>query len=130
MRPLTILIFGLIYTTVYVALAFWPRGPGRYGSAFFLAPLLPWILILVALNLSTNLMDLRNRVYFVAVLFFHYFITFVSVLIGFGDRWEHYFAEYWKEHFIFALFTIGWYLLGQIFMWTAFFVNFENRKQY
>jgi hypothetical protein len=127
MNPSTIVVFGVSYTLVYFALAFWANS-GDFpadGTQVFLGPVYGWILVLVALGQLADLTRVRNRIFFLTAMLSHYFFVAVAE-IGAGDYFGTYFSQYLNNHRSFVLVVNGWYFLGQAFLWLAFVVIIEK----
>ena len=125
MRKRYIILFGVIYTVIYLYLAIDLAGAG-HGTLVFLTPLITWIFIFVALYLLTRLENSIVRVFFVVLMLMHYAIT-LFFLRGYSLDIDTGLLKMWERHPNFILFTIAWYLLGQIMIWVAF-LKVKSRK--
>ena len=129
-RPRFLVIAELVYSTVYVALAFIAaRGNSPDDSCpLFLAPLATLFLLIIALILSADVGTYRNRVFFLWSMIAHYLITLIAILTGFSDIYPRYFVYYWKGHSAMTLLIVGWYLGGQIFHWFNYINELKLQK--
>lgn len=121
--------FGGIYSVVYGLLAFLNVGPEGQGTIIFFAPLIPWFLLCISLFMLDKLGDLRNKIFFVGVMILHYGLTLLflypastSSYRGKSD-WE----RGLEQPGLLAI-TTAWYLLGQLFIWMAFFKGVRNKE--
>lgn len=117
-------IFGLIYTTVYIFLAIgfviaadnFKQFRQCCAMPVFFAPIYTWILIFINLYLLNKLDKLKNRIFFVLLLIVHYSVTILSII----NLSPYTAPEVWQTYSNKILFTIGWYLMGQIVIWGMF----------
>lgn len=131
MNPSTAVVFGISYTLIYFALALWAnRGDfPTDGTPVFLGPVYSWVLVLMALGQLVDLTRVRNRIFFLAAILSHYFFVFVAIAaIGSGDPFGAYYSQYLNKHHYFELVIDGWYLLGQGFLWLAFFIVLKKTE--
>jgi hypothetical protein len=120
------IVFGLIYSAIYAFLAIMSTGGGHVNS-FLLAPLLPMVLILIALGVISKVYDFAARVVFVALMSTHYLATIIfcwgvrmEILDDIADELNR--PVGWQS----ILFTSAFYLLGQTVIWIAFVASIRN----
>lgn len=114
--------FTLVYTLGYLILAVGSTGAG-HGTYIFLAPVFTWVLVLIAIYLSTNSNTLLRRIFFVICLLVHYIhiIIFLWPLLLFDVDPGTTSAWKLKNGPQMMLFITGWYLAGQVVIWLMFF---------
>ena len=107
-------MFGFIYTVGYFFLAVLSTG-GGHGNFYILLPLIPWLLMFVAIFLFGKLSELLNRIIFVLVMIMHYgIIALLLFSYDFADD-----KGWTKNHFPYP--AVIWYLAGQLIIWTELF---------
>ena len=125
------LLFGVIYTIIYIFLAIASINPEGTGPAVFFSPLITWAFLFVALYLLHSLESLRSRIIFIAFMLSHYVISLLFLYI-FGN-WSYNgqsrLTRMWERDSNFILFTLVWYLTGQIVIWVIFFKIIKNRER-
>ena len=107
-------IFGTVYTIVYVVLAIAAINPEGTGTGVFLVPMITWIFLLAALYLSNRLDDVRNRIFFCLAMLTHYIVSllFISVLFTEPHDTSGGFWRMRERQRGLILLTAGWYVLG------------------
>ncbi len=115
------ILFGFIYTVGYFFLALLSTG-GGHGNFYLLLPLIPWILLFVAIFLFGKLDDLFMQILFVTVMIVHY-----SLIIFFASDYQFAEDKGWTQHY-FPYTAIIWYIAGQIILWLMFFGELIQRK--
>jgi len=120
MHLFTRILFAIIYTTVYVALALENVGAEGKGSSVFFAPLLTWILVLIAIFLLSHGISTFRRIFVAALLGIHYGITALSVFNYFAQDNGHV-GHSWNEFPAAVVLAIVWYLMGQCVIWLGVF---------
>jgi hypothetical protein len=121
--------FGVIYTLGYFLLAVLSTGAG-HGTFIFLAPVFTWVLVLIAIYLSTNVDTLLKRVFFVVCLLVHYLhvVIFLRPLLlfdidpGTAMMWQ---IRNGPEMIVFI--TL-WYLVGQLVIWLMFLRTIKKSR--
>ena len=121
----TRLFFACIYTFVYAFLSLDLVGAG-HGTIFFLIPLLTWPLPIVAIFLITTTMKRHTNTVFWVLMTIHSVITFLMVAgyLFSGDNGR--LALTFRVSPYYCLFTVLWYLVGQITIWKVFVIR--NKK--
>jgi len=128
MKLLYSFLFGLVYTFIYVLLAIGLAG-GGHGIFIFLAPLFTWILLFPAFFLLTRLdKGFLYRVFFVVIMLTHYALTLIFLKPLFSFDSDPAAMKIWKYYPGYIIFTVAWYLSGQIIMWTLFFLSSKNQR--
>ena len=119
------LFFACVYTLVYAFLSLDLVGAG-HGTIFFLIPLLTWPLPIVAIFLVSAAMKRLSNVIFWVLMAAHSVITFLLVAgyIFSGDNGR--LALTFSVSPYYCLFTILWYLAGQITIWRVFMMAFSS----
>ncbi len=95
---------------------------GGHGNFYILLPLIPWLLLFIAIFLFGKLNDLVKRIIFVLVLIAHYGIIMIFLM-------NYSFTEDkgWTKHY-FPYTAIIWYLAGQIIIWLVFLNELVQSK--
>ena len=107
-------MFGFIYTFGYFFLAVVSTG-GGHGNYYILLPLIPWLLLFVAIFLFGKLNEIVSRIIFVLVMITHY-----GIILLFLFNYDFTEDKGWTNHY-FPYAAVLWYLLGQLIIWSEFF---------
>ncbi len=121
-----VILFGVIYTLVYVYMALGLAGAG-HGTFIFFGPLLTWLLLCIALYLLTRLEGTKSRIAFFVLMFIHYAFT-LFFMRGFPYELDEGTLKMWNRYPYYMLFAAGWYLIGQVLIWLIFYKALKNRK--
>ena len=123
------IILGLIYSGLYSFLAIMSTGGGHVNS-FLLAPVLPMVLILIAMGLINRLNDFAARAVFVVLMATHYLATIIycwgvrtEIIDDIVDELNR--PASWQSIF----FASAFYLLGQTIIWTVFLVAIRKQSR-
>jgi hypothetical protein len=95
---------------------------GGHGNFYILLPIIPWLLLFVALFQLGKLNDLVKRITFVLVMAIHYGIIII-LLAGYDFAAD----KGWTKHNLPYL-PLVWYLIGQIIIWRMFAVEVKKIK--
>jgi hypothetical protein len=119
--------FGLIYTLIYAALTIMNVGPEGRGTSIFFAPWLPWFLLFIVLFL---LHVGESKIFISIVMVVHYAFTLVFLPQYWNDGLREYSSLMWgwEHHRGLMLSALGWYLLGQIYIWVSLFKMQRNTQ--
>ena len=122
-RSTTILLFFAVYTVGYIALAIANVNPEGTGTAAFLLPLGPWILLLGSVYALIRSETLTSwRLLFILFSIAHYVATIV-LFTTFSEepfRGESRLSHAWTINKFWVVLTIAWYLVGQAILWILF----------
>ncbi len=122
MKLVGYLLFGIVYTFIYVVLAGAATG-GGHGNFIVLIPMIPWIFNFVALILLTKLKSEIVRICFVVLMLMYYGF---NALILYPASQDIEMVTYPHAESIFI--PAAWFLLGQVGIWVLFFREIRNRK--
>jgi hypothetical protein len=128
-NKLYVLGFTLVYTVGYFFLAILSTGAG-HGTTVFLAPLFTWILLLVAIFLSSRADTLLKKILFFTCLALHYLHILVflrPLLLGDIDPGT---AGMWRlgNGPAMFLFISAWYAAGQVVIWLRFIRSLRTSR--
>jgi hypothetical protein len=118
------LLFSALYLIVYFFLAFGNIGAEGKGPIMFLAPLLSWPVLFIAVGVLGRV-DNQSKIFFVGIMLIHY-VTTLYVFYRFTDRFSFLhprIVEAWNREPGLQIMTVVWYLVGQILIWTVFLLN-------
>jgi hypothetical protein len=127
MRLRYVVAFGIIYTLVYVFLTLDVIGLEGRGPIIFAAPLrpfgLPWLLLLVAIYLTSNLSTNGSRIGFLLLMAAHYAITafyFIPDLRFDASPEGEALSRVMRLRPSAVYYALAWYLAGQGLVWIFF----------
>ena len=92
-----------------------------HGTALFFAPLFTWPLVLGAFVAVVYADRMPGKIAFLFCVGLHYLhmsFWLSDCFNGYCDQEE--LVQLWKFSKTFAMFGIGWYLLGQVILWFMF----------
>jgi hypothetical protein len=124
-RLIAILTFCVFYTLGYIVLAVGNINPEGTGTAFFLMPVITWLLVLMAFIPIIGPPRSRDRVFFFVTLVVHYVVT-AYLLLTFQEepyKGESRLLRTWEINRNWVLLTISWYFIGQLILWGLFAVK-------
>lgn len=113
-------IFAFIYSVVYFGLALEIVGTEGMGSPLFFAPVITWILVLIAIFLMANDLSGFRKIFVSVLLGVHYGVTFLSVFNNLGQD-EGNFAHSWSRASWAVISAIVWYVTGQVALWILIY---------
>lgn len=116
-------LFSTIYILVYVllALTFIPFDNFKtYGTFVFLTPIPTLPLVVIASYFSGKPPAPSKNKNFISLMVFHYLFTLALVFYALSSSLELQLTIKMFEKYTFRfLATVGWYLIGQVFIWRA-----------
>lgn len=128
-----LVIFGLLYSLAYIFFALNVVGMEGRGPLIFLAPLsplgLPWIVLLVALFVLSNIVSGQRVVLFIIFMLVHYVMSLYSAFSFLQDNGSSEvdaFTRIMNLRPYAVYFTLAWYLLGQVIIWMRFVICIRN----
>lgn len=123
------LLFSATYLIGYFCFAIANIGAEAKGPIVFLAPLLSWPVLFVAVAILGKA-DTQRKLFFVGLMLVHYGITFL-VFYLFTDRFNFFsprILEAWNREPVLQILTVTWYFLGQFLIWLAFLLERNGRS--
>ncbi len=117
-------LFSFIYMPIYfcLAISFFPMDNfSRWGTLVFLPPLATFPVVFFALYFLNRLSGSYNRKIFISLMVFHYLCTLILVFNQLVSADELKLTiKMFESYRISFLFTIVWYIAGQLVIWFFF----------
>ena len=125
------LVIGVVFTAIYLLLAFAASGAG-HGTALFFAVIFPYGLGLLLFPLigflTDNLDSFLTKTLLLVVLAIHYGLVFTFIKMIWVEDFS-YFEKVWSLSPIMIILPLGFYLLGNLIVFVTFISSLQNSQE-